>query len=135
MIKTICYISDASKDESLENLNILYKKAKANNQKNNITGVLIYKNKNFLQVLEGEEDQVNKTYSRITQDPRHKNLFKVIDTALEQRIFDDYHFGFTLVNNKKSLQNLYDYLEWLRNANSTSINKVVAMVENFILRK
>ncbi|MDG1730637.1 MAG: BLUF domain-containing protein [Algibacter sp.] len=132
MIKTICYISDSSEYESIDKLKTLYLKAKANNLKHNITGILIYKNQNFLQVLEGEETIIYETYKRIENDSRHKNIIKVINTTIEQRIFEDYNFGFTVIDNKQGLTNLYDYLEWLRGAENKIANKVITMVENFI---
>lgn len=135
MLKTICYISDSCSNESIEELNALYTKAKINNAKHNITGVLIYKNKNFLQVLEGPLNTVDSTFKKISQDLRHKNIFKVINTNVDQRIFEDYNFGFTIINNKSELKNLHNYLDWLRDANNTSVNKVISMVENFIKRR
>ncbi|WP_242202278.1 BLUF domain-containing protein [Aestuariivivens insulae] len=135
MIKTICYISDSTKPETLADLEALYLQAKANNHKYNITGILIYKNQNFLQVLEGEENAVNQTYIRISKDIRHKNIFEIINTNIEERIFQDYNFGFTIVDNKKGLQNLNDYLEWLKEAENRSANKVISIVENFITKK
>ena len=135
MIKTICYISDSIEHESVDKLKTLYLKARANNQKYNITGVLIYNNQNFLQVLEGEEAIVNATYERIKFDRRHKNIFEVINTYIDERIFEDYNFGFTIIDNKGGMRNLYDYLEWLREAEDKLANKVITMVENFIDKK
>lgn len=135
MIKTICYISDALENESLNNIETLYEKAKANNLKNNITGILIYKNKNFLQVLEGDSKTVDTTFAKIEYDTRHHNIFKVINTSIEGRIFEDYNFGFTIIDNKQGLSNLNDYLTWLRNADNKLANKVIHMVENFIESK
>ena len=135
MLKTICYISDSCQEESLNTLKTLYSKAKKNNSKYNITGILIYSNANFLQVLEGDETNVDETFKRISLDRRHRNLFKVIDINTQQRIFEDYNFGFTIVDNSKQLNELNEYLEWLRKANNTLANKVVNMVENFITQK
>lgn len=135
MIKTICYISDSIEHECIDKLKTLYIKAKANNLKHNITGVLIYKNQNFLQVLEGEETIVDKTFKKIKYDSRHKNIFKVINTSIEERIFEDYNFGFTIIDNKRSLNNLHDYLNWLQTAENKLANKVITMVENFIQSK
>ncbi|MBJ6367826.1 BLUF domain-containing protein [Snuella sedimenti] len=135
MLKTICYISDSQNFKSEDNLLNLYNKAKTNNLKHNITGILIYKNGNFLQVLEGEQEMVDNTFKRISLDSRHKNIIKVINTTVEQRIFEDYNFGFTTIDNRNELNNLNDYLEWLKDADSKSANKVIAMVENFIGRK
>lgn len=132
MLKTICYISDSQRPNSLDDLNALYEKARENNSKFNITGILIYKSGNFLQVLEGEHKTVDNTFERIAADSRHKNIFKVINTPIDQRIFQDYNFGFTIINKKEELKNLNDYLDWLKNADNILANEVISMVENFI---
>ncbi|MDD7886596.1 BLUF domain-containing protein [Flavivirga sp. 57AJ16] len=135
MLKTICYISDSCQEESLKALQKLFSKAKKNNLKYNITGILIYSNSNFLQVLEGDQIHVDATFKRISLDTRHRNIFKVINIDIQQRIFEDYNFGFTIVNNSKELNNLHEYLEWLRKADNKLANKVINMVENFIAQK
>lgn len=135
MLKTICYISDSCQHESLDALKTLYSKARKNNIKNNITGILIYDNRNFLQVLEGNQESVVETFKRISLDSRHKNIFEIINTNIEQRIFEDYNFGFTIVNNSNELNKLYEYLDWLKKANNTLANKVINIVENFITQK
>ena len=132
MLKTICYMSDSRDYESLENLEALYSKAKENNAKHDITGILIYHNGNFLQVLEGQRDHVDYAYEKIRLDSRHKNILKVINIEVEQRIFEDYNFGFTVIDSNKEFGELYDYLEWLKNAENKFANKVITMVENFI---
>ncbi|MFD2726853.1 BLUF domain-containing protein [Hyunsoonleella rubra] len=132
MLKTICYISDSYGSHSYEDLKMLYEKAKKNNQKNEITGVLIYNNGNFLQVLEGHPERVDATYSRIELDYRHQNIFKVININIEQRIFEDYNFGFTIIDDFKEFSELNQYLEWLKNAENKVANKVITVVENFI---
>ncbi|XCF07113.1 BLUF domain-containing protein [Tamlana crocina] len=135
MIKTVCYLSDSVEHNTMDELKTLYEKAKENNRANNITGVLIYKDRNFLQVLEGEEHHVDQTFKRIEKDKRHKNIFEIINSEIEERIFEDYNFGFTIVNNSEELKNLYQYLDWLKEADSSHVNKVVKMVENFVSSK
>lgn len=132
MIKTICYISDSVDEESLHKLKSLYLEAKLNNKINNVTGILIYKKKNFLQVLEGNETVVDDTFNKIQKDFRHKNIFEVINTKIDERIFEDYNFGFTVIDNQNGLKSLHDYLEWLKAAENKIANKVIIMVENFI---
>ena len=134
MLKTICYISDSVHDKSMKILEDLYLKARTNNSKNNITGILIYIDRSFLQVLEGEEKIVNETFKKISIDARHKNIFNIIDSPIEQRIFEDYNFGFTTINDKKELNNLFEYLNWLKNAECECANKVISLVENFIVK-
>ena len=132
MLKTICYISDSRINKSITDFNNLIEKAKINNAKNNITGILVYRNNNFLQVFEGAPETVDTIFDKIRMDQRHQNIFKIIDTSIDQRIFEEYKFGFTVVSDKNALQNLSDYLEWLRNADNMIANEIVTMVENFI---
>ncbi|MCB4798816.1 BLUF domain-containing protein [Neotamlana laminarinivorans] len=132
MFKTICYLSDVRIKEFNETLSSFYHGIKQNNKKNNITGVLIHKDHNFLQVMEGETKQVDLLFEVIKKDKRHQNLFIIINTNTEQRIFEDYNFGFTIANSNKGLKDLYQYLEWLKTANSKDANRVILMVEQFI---
>lgn len=135
MLKTICYISDSRINKSITDFNNLINKAKSNNTKNNITGILVYKNSNFLQVLEGHPKTVDTVFDKIRIDQRHQNIFKVINTTIDERFFEEYNFGFTVVSDKNALQNLSDYLDWLRNADNMIANEIATMVENFINQK
>jgi hypothetical protein len=132
MLKTICYISDSRINKSLTDFNNLIVKAKSNNTKNNITGILVYKNNNFLQVLEGHTETVDSVFDKIRMDQRHQNIFKIINTSIDERFFEEYEFGFTVVSDKNAVQNLSDYLNWLRNAENMIANEIITLVENFI---
>ena len=132
MLKTICYISDSRINKSITDFNNLIEKAKINNAKNNITGILVYRNNNFLQVFEGSPETVDTIFDKIRMDQRHQNIFKIIDTSIDQRIFEEFNFGFTVVGDNNALQNLSDYLDWLRHADNMIANEIVTMVENFI---
>ncbi len=96
MIKTICYISDSKTQKNLNKLDHIYLKTKSNNLKDNITGIFIHIDKNYLQVLEGEPEKVDK----IKTDKRHYNVIEVINTTTKDRVFEDYNFGFSVL--KKS---------------------------------
>lgn len=121
-------------NNSQYDLKDLLRKIKINNTKNQITGVLIHKSDNFLQVLEGEHKTVDILFNKISIDNRHKNIFKIIETTIEERFFEEYKFGFTVIKNQDALNNLEDYLNWLKNAENTIANEIVTMVKNFITR-
>jgi hypothetical protein len=135
MLKTICYISDSKIKHSRATFNDLTVSIKRNNTTNNITGFLIYKNNTFLQVLEGETEPVDAVFRHIYTDDRHSNIFTVIDTTIKQRFFEEYEFGFTLINDKKTLNNLSEYLIWLRAADNIIANRIITMIENFNSRQ
>ncbi len=62
-------------------------------------------------------------------------MFEVINTSLEGRIFEDYNFGFTIINNKQGAANLNAYLEWLKNVENIMVNRIITMVKGFIGNK
>jgi len=134
MLKTICYISDSTLNDLPYDLKKIFQTAKTNNIKNQITGLLIYKSNNFFQILEGDQKKVDKLFHKISLDDRHQNIFKILETTIESRHFEDYRFGFTIIKNKDALNNLEDYLNWLRDAENTIANEIVTMIKNFITR-
>ena len=58
-----------------------------NNQKHNITGLLIYKNKQFAQVIEGDEDAIESIWSKIQRDTRHKDIQLLSLEPIDNRSF------------------------------------------------
>ena len=64
--------------------------SKENNKKSGVTGALIYRQDLYLQFLEGPEDQVDQTYKKIFEDPRHKDLKKLRDASNNRRLFSSW---------------------------------------------
>ena len=52
----------------------LLARARSRNRAVRVTGMLIYNEHDFLQVLEGDERAVKTTFLRIENDPRHEDL-------------------------------------------------------------
>lgn len=50
----------------------LLQQSRENNLRLGITGLLLYKDLDFTQVIEGEDSTVQKLSSRIERDPRHR---------------------------------------------------------------
>lgn len=64
------------------------------NRENGITGMLLYANGNFLQVLEGEKEAVEETYSRICADPRHYDIIDIERELISVRHFSQWSMGY-----------------------------------------
>lgn len=88
------YTSAATKKFSQSELQELLQKARANNLANRITGMLLYEDGTFLQVLEGEDEVVQAAYERISNDPRHNRILLIARFEVEQRTFTDWEMGF-----------------------------------------
>lgn len=54
---------------------------------------LIYKDGNFIQVLEGEEPVVRKLFEKIWRDARHKLVSIIHAGSLDERQFPDWSMG------------------------------------------
>ena len=69
-----------------EQLHALVQKAVTFNQKHGITGYLYFDEINFLQYIEGQQDQIEDLMSRITNDYRHQiqQVIKFENVALRQ---------------------------------------------------
>ncbi len=64
------------------------------NQEDGVTGMLLYSNGNFLQVLEGETTDVEKTFVRICKDPRHYDIVELIREPIAERQFSQWSMGY-----------------------------------------
>lgn len=82
------------KDTELQQILV---KSQVNNAVNDLTGMLLYSDGTFVQVLEGNDDKVNDTYLKVAKDPRHKNIIKLVEGDLRERNFANWYMGFRIV--------------------------------------
>jgi hypothetical protein len=59
-----------------------------------ITGMLLYKDGQLMQVLEGPERVVKETFSRISQRPDHYGIMVLVKEHIQQRQFADWSMAF-----------------------------------------
>lgn len=90
----IVYASAANVHFSSEDLETLLERARANNEPRGLTGVLLYKDETFFQVLEGEPEHVHSLYSKIELDPRHSNVLLLVQREISERNFGEWSMGF-----------------------------------------
>lgn len=93
----LIYSSAATLLLAEEELQRLLTNASARNQQLGITGVLLYHDGEFMQLLEGDADAIHELYKRIERDPRHTNILKLADKPIEFRSFPDWAMAFKTV--------------------------------------
>lgn len=91
---TLIYGSAAVEPFSEAELVALLEKAREKNRRLGITGMLLYRDGNFLQVLEGEAEAVDALLETIRRDPRHRGILVFLKRPLPQREFSDWEMGF-----------------------------------------
>ena len=68
--------------------------SRKHNEKNNITGMLLYIDESFFQVLEGDEETLHALYKKIEVDQRHTKVVKLIEEPIDKRTFSDWSMGY-----------------------------------------
>ena len=100
----LIYTSLAIHDMSSDDLTKILDKSRENNAKRNISGLLLYKSGNFLQVLEGPEQAVMESYEVIRHDSRHYQITTVIKRSIVKRDFSQWKMGFTTLSEDDARQ-------------------------------
>jgi len=91
----IVYISEyTGRDEDVESdLADIAKLAQINNVEAQITGLLFYHDRHFLQVIEAKQVTLENLMDILANDPRHKNIERIVDESIPVRSFSDWHMA------------------------------------------
>ena len=95
-----------------ELMSILHK-ARNKNQRLDVTGMLLYRGGNFLQVLEGDEKVITDLFEVIRKDPRHTKVDLIGKRPIQKRAFDEWEMGFVNIdtlNKPVTVPGFSDYL-------------------------
>lgn len=98
---TLVYVSSAVNPLTQAELAGLLAKSRANNESLGISGMLLYKDGNFMQVLEGEEKQVLALSAKISRDPRHHGLMVLLKEHQPERTFSEWSMAFRDLNSEE----------------------------------
>lgn len=90
----LSYLSEAVSDMSFLGLMRLLEAARAYNLKNGVTGILLYDNQQFGQIIEGERTNVMKVWKRIQDDKRHHRVELLEIREISERSFPDWLLRF-----------------------------------------
>ncbi len=94
MIFQLVYKSTATRYFYSGELVALLNRSRAKNARLGLSGMLLYRDGYFLQLLEGEETAVRERYAVIAEDKRHKWVSLVMTGPSEKRDFADWTMGF-----------------------------------------
>ncbi|MAH84925.1 MAG: hypothetical protein CBB68_11600 [Rhodospirillaceae bacterium TMED8] len=104
MLKYILYTSKVARECGDREIKDILRVSRANNARNSVTGMLIYKDDDFLQYLEGPSEHVTELYEVIEKDQRHQDVNVVKDGMIEERVFYDWDMGFADQKSMRPLQ-------------------------------
>jgi len=75
--------------------------SRRNNSKVGVTGLLLYEDGSFFQLLEGDRQTVDTLYDKITLDKRHHRTTKIVTEAIKERAFGACTMGYPKISSKE----------------------------------
>lgn len=113
----------------------LLRKSRKNNSVREVSGLLLYNKKYFLQYLEGAKEVVQPLVRKIDMDPRHKNMFVLSNGLIRERLFPHWTMGFS---DAKTLTDLVDTpqlnIDFVPDDHQWSSNEEHSHVKDLIIR-
>ncbi len=95
MLTRLIYASEVTKPMTPDTLQDIVDKARKSNLNRQITGMLAFDSRYFLQLLEGGREAVNEVYNRIVADPRHQRVQILESVQVDERHFATWSMGFS----------------------------------------
>ncbi len=101
MLYELIYTSLAVREMTKEDLNNILTVARDENKRLRITGILLYQNRTFIQLLEGEKEAVCELYKTIQNDDRHTRVTTFWEAPIESRNFAQWSMAFAELTDLK----------------------------------
>ena len=101
---SIAYVSVATAPMLDTDIALLLAQARANNERDGLTGALLFHGGRFIQIFEGEDDIVRRRYAEIASDPRHRSVQKMREKQIGARQFPQWTMGFRPLSDDSARQ-------------------------------
>ena len=99
---SIIYRSLAKPDFGQLEIYLMLSKARENNLFKGITGCLLFHKNEFLQLLEGDKNEVTELYENILVDTRHHHIETLKEETIAKPIFKDWSMAYYDFGNTQS---------------------------------
>jgi hypothetical protein len=93
MLSQLVYVSNRKVNCTEAEIEKILASCKKNNPPLNITGILLYSDKKFIQLVEGEYKVINDLYTKIKTDPRHDQTMLIAMGPIKEKSFPSWHMG------------------------------------------
>jgi len=107
-IHYLAYISRTTENLFHSDLKKILTQAQQNNGRLDVTGLLLYKNRYFIQALEGDQRIVVALFEKISQDRRHTDVIKILERTQAFRLFSNWAMAFRNLDDTET-QNLQGF--------------------------
>ena len=119
----LIYSSEATPGLAAAELEEMLAESRIRNQVYGITGVLLFVEGAFLQILEGEKDDVLGLMERIERDPRHRGVKVFYEQEVDERAFASWSMAYLSPSAE-------EVAKWAELEGATTIGAVLASIES-----
>lgn len=107
-LNQIIYTSQTTKKLEFKDVREMAIKFQGNNKTKGLTGLLVYGNRFFMQILEGKQAEVNSLYHTISNDDRHKEITILNYSQIAVRQFEDWSMGCLLIDSQPEIRKIVE---------------------------
>jgi hypothetical protein len=93
MLSQLVYVSTRKSNCTDVEIQKILNSCKKNNPSLEITGVLLYSDTKFIQLVEGNSKVITALYDKIKGDNRHSNTMMISYGPIKDRAFPSWHMG------------------------------------------
>lgn len=95
MLQRLAWSSTPSSLFSAARLNEIIAPARRNNERNHISGMLLFSGAQFVSVLEGNDWDLTKLWLKLERDLRHSELIRIGEERCGERWFPGWQMAYT----------------------------------------
>lgn len=128
----IVYVSSASDDLEKEEIKQILNSSKTWNNEHDITGLLLFSEGNFFQVIEGEKEMIPKLFESIKEDKRHHNIIQIFGKDIHKEAYDGYDSDFVSEDANYDPDKFQHYLDQIKVLDSSAQKAVENILKAFL---
>lgn len=128
----ISYVSTADISLTRDEIDEVLKWSENWNNDHHITGLLLYSDGNFFQVIEGEKAVILRLFESIMKDVRHHSIIKIFGKEIKKEVFTEYKGAFASEHSKYDEETLERYLNNIQSLDEGSQKVVQTMLNAFV---
>jgi Sensors of blue-light using FAD len=93
MLSQLVYVSNRKQNCTEKEIDKILDSCKKNNPSLDITGILLYSETKFIQMVEGEAKVIMELYDKIKKDSRHSTPILISYGPIREKAFPNWHMG------------------------------------------
>ena len=94
MVQSIIYKSKAQPSFNITEVKEMLQGAKVFNREHNITGIIVYYDTYFIQLIEGNKEIIESLYKNIKSDKRHYNVDTILCKESKKSLWNTWSMAF-----------------------------------------